>query len=309
MIQYKNNYLIVKPKYGLCNQLMCIANGIILGLISNRDIFFSSFQIDYKNTDNICNFHDIIDIEYLQQKLNDVNISINIYSDINIKGELIETNQNIDISDIKDIIPLLFTENNINKKFLDINSPISVIIQDKYANLKKYINLHIKFIDKFINIANIIKKKLNLTNYISLHLRLEDDAIQFLNIMTNNKYNFDIINNICKEIYLNELELLKDYNIYICTSLIINNNTNNEFYNEIKNIYKLIDKTDITDIINEEINCREIYAIIDFLIAKDSTYFVGIDWSSYSFFLYENHTYNNKKCKLLKIWGLINNKI
>ena len=39
-------FLVVRPKYGLCNQIYCISKGIIFGLISNRDVIFSKFQLD-----------------------------------------------------------------------------------------------------------------------------------------------------------------------------------------------------------------------------------------------------------------------
>ena len=62
-------FLIIRPKYGLCNQLYSISKGIILGIISNRDIIFNGFQLDYRNAENICNFNEIIDINNLQYLL------------------------------------------------------------------------------------------------------------------------------------------------------------------------------------------------------------------------------------------------
>ena len=62
----RDRYLIVRPKYGLCNQLFSISKGIIFGLISDRDVIFNSFQLDYKNDNNTCDFHDVIDIIHLQ---------------------------------------------------------------------------------------------------------------------------------------------------------------------------------------------------------------------------------------------------
>jgi hypothetical protein len=39
-------FLIIRPKYGLCNQLLSISKGIIFGIISNRDVIYSNFQLD-----------------------------------------------------------------------------------------------------------------------------------------------------------------------------------------------------------------------------------------------------------------------
>ena len=55
--------------------------------------------------------------------------------------------------------------------------------------------------------------------------------------------------------------------------------------------YNLMDKNDLLlsiDLENNNYKCRELYGIIDYLIAKDSSYFVGCDWSSFSILLYTN---------------------
>ena len=57
----KKKILIIRPKYGLCNQLKSISKGIIFAIISKRDIFFDKFQLDFRDENNSCNFNDIID--------------------------------------------------------------------------------------------------------------------------------------------------------------------------------------------------------------------------------------------------------
>jgi hypothetical protein len=74
--------LIIKPRYGLCNQLLSISKGIIFGIISDRDIIFNGFQIDYRDENNLCEFNSIIDIDYLQQLMIDQNINIKISSNL-----------------------------------------------------------------------------------------------------------------------------------------------------------------------------------------------------------------------------------
>jgi hypothetical protein len=300
----EKNYLIITPKNGLCNQLSSISIGIVLGLITNRDVIFKSFQLDYKYNDNTCKFDTIIDIQNLQKKLINNNIKIRIYSDFNIKGENININITEDIANIKDFIQYLFIENNKKIKYLNVGAPLSCIIPNEYKKILNFINLNIKFTDKYINIANIIKKKLKLEYYCCVHLRLEDDAIHFMKDMSNNM-SFDDINKIYKEKYINELDILKSTNqkIYICTSLSINNNVNNDFYNYLKKNYNIVNKNDIIQI--NENNCREIYGIIDFIIAQDSLYFVGSDWSSFSIYIYSLHKNLNKDAKLLNIWNSI----
>jgi hypothetical protein len=161
-------------------------------------------------------------------------------------------------------------------------------------------------VDKYINIANEIKEKLKLKYYCCVHLRLEDDSINFMKDQ-NNKLDFNIVNEIYKNKYIEELELLNNtkQKIYICTSLCMNENFNNIFYKDIKTKYNLIDKNDIINI--NKNNCREIYGIIDFIIAQDSLYFSGSDWSSFSIYIYSNHKFNNKDAKLINIWDTLIN--
>jgi len=307
----KNKYLVVTPKYGLCNQLMSISKGIILGIITNRNIIFKNFQLDYRNDENRCNFDEIIDIEYLKNILIKNNIDINIDS-ANIDCKKVITYTDTNISYIRDFIPILMYESNINEIYLDIENPISYILPNEYIELYNNINVNIKFHDKYIEIANTIKNNLNLINYSVIHLRLEDDSINFLNNNTNSK-SFDEINNIYIQKYIDEIERIKNNNInnsiYICTSLITDNNINNNIYNELKKKYNLTDKNDCIKLIDNNEKCREIYAIIDFIIAKDGIYFVGSDWSSYSIYIYSYYKYSNKACLLIDIWNNIVNNI
>jgi len=301
----RRKYLIVRPKYGLCNQLYSISKGIIYGLISNRDVIFSGFQIDYRDNNNLWEFTDIIDIHDLQEKIIKLNLKINISSDLNIQSKKINTFSNENISNIKDFIKILLHEENINEELLDIDNPISSIIPEIYSNLYKYLNINIKFIDKYVTMAHEIKNNLNLKDYVCIHLRLEDDAIKFM-IDQNSKLTFDVINSIYIKKYIKELEYLKSINnspIYICTSLIVNNNFNNDFYKKIKYEYNCVDKNMFIN--NSDYKCRELYGIIDYIIAKDSLYFIGCDWSSFSYYIVQNHLLTKKDFKLIDIYETV----
>ncbi len=300
-------YLIVRPKYGLCNQLYSISKGIIYGIISGRNVIFSGFQIDYRDDNNLWEFTDIINITDLQEKIDSLNLKINISSDLNINCKKINTFSDEKISNIKDFVKILFYEENVNEEFLDIDNPISSNIPEKYDELYKYLNVNIKFVDKYIIMANEIKNNLNLKNYVSVHLRLEDDAIYFM-VDQNNNISFDDLNNIYKNKYLEEFEKLKSINnnpIYTCTSLIVNNNINNDFYNKLKEKYNCVDKNMFID--NSDYKCRELYGIIDYIIAKDSYYFIGCDWSSFSYYIVQNHLLSNKEFKLVNIYETVKN--
>jgi len=93
-------------------------------------------------------------------------------------------------------------------------------------------------------------------------------------------------------------DLYKNYNIYASTSLGLNDNINNDFYEEIKKKYNLIDKSDLIKDFKDN-NYREILAIIDIIIAKDSELFIGTDWSSFSCNIHHTHIINDKKSILI----------
>ena len=78
---------------------------------------------------------------------------------------------------------------------------------------------------------------------------------------------------------------------------------NNDFYVELKEKYNILDKNDIIKVYNN--NCREIYGILDFIIAKDSNKFIGCDWSSFSIYIYESHVNSKKDTSLIDIWSTV----
>ena len=305
--------LIISPKYGLCNQLSSISKGIIYAFLSNRNIIFNGFQLDYRDSNSLVDFHEIIDIKELQKTINKYNLNITVESNRNIFGKKIYTHDDTDISHISDFIPFLFHENNIDIDILDIGNPISSVIPMEHMKLQNLIESEIKFNLKYRLIAYNIIKQLELKNYICIHLRLEDDAINYMKIKKGYT-NVDIepINDFYKKKYIESLENLKKMNtynkkIYICTSLGIDENVNNNFYEYIKEHYNLIDKTKIMNINTlRERQCREIYAVIDFIIAKESDYFIGIDWSSFSLQIYNSHVQNGKCAELINMWSEIN---
>lgn len=298
-------FLIVRPKYGLCNQLLSISKGIIFGIISNRDVIYSNFQLDYKYENNLCEFHDIIDIEHLQKILTILGLNIRIDSKSNIESIKIKTYTQDNISYVKDFIKLLINDENNNIDYLDIDNPISADIPHEYEGIYKYININIKFIDKYIKIAELIKKKLKLVNYTCIHLRIEDDALNFMQ-QQNSNLTKEQINDLHIKKYNDEFNYLKHVNskIYICSSLLISNNINNDLYKILKKNHNLLDKNDfVTD--KDFNNNREIFGIIDYIIAKDSIYFIGADWSSFSMYINEHHLFYKKAVKLLDIYNNI----
>ena len=306
---------VFEPRSGLCNQLNCIAIGLVIGSIYNRQIYFHGFQLDYLNEYELTDFETIIDIDYLNKILKEFKIQTTILKkkDLSKNGLIYENinnievlnTENIPIFNIKNIFPFLNIKENLNKQILNLKNPINTILPDEMNNFYNYIRIHIKFNTKYMEITNNIIEKFELNNFCCVHLRIEDDAIEYV----NKKNDFDYINDIYKQIYINELEILKKTNtqIYVCTSLGLFENKNNLFYKIIKKQYNLIDKNDLLMELglNDILEQREICGIIDYLIALKSDYFVGCDWSSFSIAIKNHHDFHKKSYNLLNIWESI----
>lgn len=312
-MDYINNkkLLIIRPRCGLTNQLSCIAKGIIYSHITNRNLYIDNFQIDYRDYENFKNINEIINIKKLQNTINKLNLNViienNIYYNLSNNSnkiyeiKKINTFTNIEIYFLQDIIPIIFHEENNSIINLDIDNPISCVIPEEYNLILYEIMIEIDFVEELKNISNNIINKLNLKNYTCIHLRLENDAINYINKFTNIGY--DNVNKIYKEKYLLEDIFFKNNknNVYVCTSLC-KDDINFDFYNDLKSKFNLKDNNDfINDNFITYNNCREIYGIIDYLIAKNANYFLGCDWSGFSLYINYYYTKNNKYSKLIDI--------
>jgi hypothetical protein len=289
---------IVTPRGGLCNQLVSITKGIIYANYFNRDIHFNGFQLNYNNHNEYIDCDKVLNFNILQYNINKLNLSVNILDSVNYEYnyKVIE-NLSLSITDLYDIIKI---DDNID--ILNIGNLLNVNLPPilNYHSISKILYISLEFTDYYITYANNIKKNLNLTDYACIHLRLEDDANDFFSNFMNldvETYNKKLIDN-----YLIELEnTYKNYKkIYICSSLGIQNNCKNDFYKEIKEKYSLIDKNNFLQSDNI-IENRELCAIIDFIIARDSIYFVGYNLSSFSNYIYNILEVNKKPCKLIFI--------
>lgn len=294
---------IVTPRGGLCNQLVSITNGIIYSDYFNRNVHFNGFQVDYKNNEEYVSFDKILNFEKIQNKINKLNLSVNLLIDIKY-DKLYKKIDNNNLS-IKDLYKDINNPDNLDIDILNIGNLLNVNLPPSnkidYINLSNKINIALEFSDYYIDCANSIKKDLKLKNYACVHMRLEDDAIDYFSKyykITNNTYN-----KITQKNYIKELEYIhknkdKYNNIYVCSSLIIQDNINNDFYNELKEKYTLLDKNHLIN--KNDINkYRELYAIIDFIIAKDADYFIGNQPSSFSHYINNYFNIKNKPSKLI----------
>lgn len=291
---------VVTPRGGLCNQLITIVNGIIYGDYFNRDVHFNGFQLDYKNNNEYINVDSILNFKKMQILINKLELSTNMLVSVDYSKKYKKI-ENIDIS-IKDLYNEINKEDNKEIDILNIGNLINVSLppNDKlnYSNIFYILSNSIEFADDYIIRANIIKKSLKLSNYACIHMRLEDDALDYYS-----KYfgiNIYTFNTQTQTNYLNEIHnIQKIYkNIYVCSSLIIQDNVNNDFYKEIKDKYMLLDKNHLIN--KDDLNkYRELYAIIDFIIAKDANCFIGNKPSSFSNCINNYFNLKNKHSKLI----------
>jgi hypothetical protein len=295
---------IVTPRGGLCNQLISITNGIIYANYFNRNIHFNGFQLDYKNNDEYICCDKILNFKLLQNNINKLNLSVNILIDITY--DKIYKKIDNECLLIKDLYKEIDSPDNLNIDILNIGNLLNVNLppsNDKinYETISNTINISLDFSDYYINCANNIKTKLNLKSYACVHMRLENDAIDYFSKcykLTNDCYNRITKNNYIRELDNIYKDKLKYNNIYVCSSLIIQENINNEFYNELKTKYSLVDKNHLIN--KDDINkYRELYAIIDFIIAKDADYFVGNHPSTFSHYINNYFNIKNKPSKLI----------
>ncbi len=303
----KKRVLVIRPRCGLTNQLSCIAKGIIWAHMSNRDLYIDNFQLDYRDYDNFMNIKQIINIQHLQNFLYSNGIFVSIENNI-FKSDIkkIETFTTEDIYFIKDIISLIFHKDNIAIIALDIDNPISSEIPPEYEKTLYNIIQNIEFTDGLKNIATNIIQSLNLNNYTCIHLRIENDALDYMKQFSTMDY-LDI-NKIYVSKYIEETDFfeLNRNNIYICTSLS-EKDINYPYYLEIKEKYGLKDKNDIEYFKDSTENYRELLAIIDYMIAKRSHFFLGCDWSGFSLYIKRNHLLENKYVKIINIFESIKN--
>lgn len=300
---------IVKPHGGLCNQLQCITNSILLGQKYNRDIYIYHFHTNVYD-DNKCTITEVLNITELNNILTKLNININILINLNhhiacnIKHLYgVEYNKISRLNSLNDIIEL---QENQNASYLDIGNPVSLCIYKSfgliyldYSNPYHTIMCNIPFHTQFYDIANSIKRYLNLTEYICIHLRIEDDAIDYYS--STYKIEKDVLTNALLQFYKKQIQQNYDRRIYICTGLSYFKNTHNTFYKLLKSTNSnIVDKQDFK-IDNYYAQNRELLAIIDYIIARDAIKFVGWGFSSFSILLDVLHKNKTNPSELFKI--------
>ena len=305
-----NKILIIRPIHGLCNQINSLVKGILLAYHTNRNLYIDQFQIDCNHIEKRNSIDQIYDLEKLQTIIDFFKLDVKILEEINIKDNSIIKKLNIQHeNDYNNIIIENYMKNNENELILDIEN-LSLFFDIKKHNLEEIyeqLRINLPFHNKYVELSEKIKETFHLQNYVCVHLRLEDDCFDYMKKCLNDQAitKNDIIN-IYKSVYEKELEELRKYKvkIYICTSLGIYSNQLNSYYKKLKNKYNLIDKNDLINSfsLNAKIKCRELYGIIDFLIAKNANYFIGCEWSSFSILISKASQFYNKNSKLLDLW-------
>lgn len=302
---------IISPRFGLCNQLQSIVKGILLSIKYKRHLYINKFQIDL-NSGRLSDINAILDIEFLNnflQKTIDTsskiittlpsNINLNNLHNYYLPG--VNSKNSPHIPCLNDNI-----EKNSSMNIIYLDNPVMLNISMSFSEtgLSTYYSIimnKIKFTDIFYKLKEKIKNALNLTRYNCVHLRIEDDALRHF----SNCHNMSIpaYNHLLIGFYnRNIMELIKNKNmIYICSGMNnLNNKINSNYYkNLIKDNAMIYDKQSV-DIDTFFLKNRELIAIIELLIAYDSSSFIGLWLSSFSQVIKINHDFQNKLVKLYK---------
>jgi len=297
---------IISPRIGLGNQIYTIVKGILLAIKYNRNIYIDKFQIDL-NSGRLCNINEILDIKKINIFLQTI-IKTNIEILDTIDENIINTISNYCLPNID--YTKISTITYINN-YIEINSHMNIIylgnivsldlfqsfgyIWNVYTDTNFYYLLmnNISFHKKFYILKDKIKEELNLNNYNCVHLRIEDDAINHFYKCYHNLTIEEYNNNLLKFYTTN----MPTQNItYICSGIInFDNNINLNYYNDLmKNNKLLCDKQNIV-LDTYYTSNRELIAIVDLLLAFDSTYFIGYDFSSFTQLIKCNFIFQNKK--------------
>lgn len=309
----QRKFFIVTPKSGLCNQLIAINKAIILGHIYQRDVCFIGFQLEYNNEKNRVSFDKIINTKRLQEIIFEIGLDVFIWEKLPFSIEeqdifKLKLKDNKHIAYETNLMEILESDDIKEKDCVFIDNPVNVILPESYKKFLDQLDIHIPFHPKIIEISSHIKKTLNLNDYFCIHMRLEDDAIKYMVEKTG--LSFDEVNKNHIHQYIIKIirmSLFQDKKIYVCTGLSLMNNINNNFYNELKKNYNIVDKEDFIKEIDSKLfqnipNKREFYAIIDLIIARDSTNFIGCDWSSFTYYVLLKHLEEKKYSYALKLY-------
>lgn len=234
-----NNYLLVRPTSGLCNQLICIANGVLLAHITKRNLCIAGFQCDYRHPDTIP-IQNIIDISCFNAAIAQLKLTTKVLTDIgNNRFKKANPSRKYDkIPYMKSqLIDFLIAPPNRSVQYLDIGYPFHfdlININKELENQRIEVINQIPFKKTWHDIARYIKEQLGLIRYTVVHLRLEDDMLQHLSNDILYRSLDDIDASLKKE-YDNEFStLLNKYQmIYICTSLCKHDNKNNAYLQKV----------------------------------------------------------------------------
>jgi hypothetical protein len=283
-----NNFLLLNAYAGLCNQLILLANAIIIAHSSNRLVCLSDFKNQY-DLQEVTPIEDILDLDYLNTLLKDLNLNTSVITTFekNKFTELVLP-ANLDITKMQsELMEHITSEPNKSNKYLTLGVAFSYLSDDPILNEKRETILQkFRFTRFWIDMANTIKSNLGLNNFKAIHLRLEDDMIHHLAHCFN--VSFDIINVSLIAEYNKHIEKHFDFNeiIFISTGLGKYTNANNYYLSELIIKYpniRIVDNCYLLDILKSKNYVgREFLAIVDFLIAKDSSVLLGMMYSSFT---------------------------
>lgn len=235
--RYENTGGLDNSDSGLCNQLFKIINAICEIHPLENDIYFYTFCTDI-NKGTYCNLNSILDLS----KMRDIT-SFRLYD--------ISETFDYDINNyVKYFNYVFFSYDNIRHCF---NSVVKLLVfNDKFEKFSRYVINDLNLSDRLINLVHLRIDKDMENHFVNLN-KIHD----FYSLILN--YNQAIYENCDREMPL--VLLLEDTSHSVVKSL--SNNFNVVFFdkNYIKQNWK--------NMYNEDLEGRELFALIDFIIGKN----------------------------------------
>ena len=280
-------------------------NGITFSNPIGRHIYDPHFLPYYNNIEWIP-LSQIIDIEHLNAMLDKFNYNTRIIKDEEIGNQAWIKSKNYNkVCNSNNKLQILKDLSLEKQQYVDLGDVFSVSV-DKDSNTDNFeleFYKNVKFVSGFQDALNYVKKHYLGTKYNVVHLRLEDDFVAPFSSLFRN-YSYTEYTNILLNRYLELMDkmFLPTDKIYLATHLSKSHYENNYVINIIKQKYPNIV---VSVPWREHIllpHGREIDAIVDFAIGRNSEKFIGMFASTFSILISKVNKARGKEAELVSLF-------
>jgi len=277
---------------GLFNQLNTLCAMAVLGHILDNDIIVSGFYPEFQRQDIVVPLSSVVNLEHFNRMLAILGMRSRIYDQ---RHEVfIASTVPPDCDLLTYSKRLAVTRKNINMDLgMCYNVPVANRGSDAINELYNYISTHLRFNEVYYRAASKLQEHLELHQYHTIHLRLESDTAIFAT--QQHVPHSDWLRNTAAK-YIKAMEQIPtDRKIYAATSLSPSELATWQQFPTI-----ITKPTDWREILQTSLPPgREINAIIDYIVACESSEFIGFIISTLSQNVALHRNFHGKPCILL----------